>query len=216
MTLLLAAAHVKGPHIDWKAFSPLLVLAVGGFVVLLVGLFRPAVIREKIVPGLTLLTFALSIAAAIWRFHHPASIISGALRIDDLSLELIMLFAVAGIAAVLMSWRAAAPRISGHGEYHALLLFSVLGMAVFVAAQNLITLFIGIELLSIPLYILCASETRREGSLESGLKYLVVGSVGFGHAGVRLGIDLRRHRVHRLRPDRRGDGAEQALGRRAR
>ncbi|HEY1520438.1 MAG TPA: NADH-quinone oxidoreductase subunit N [Solirubrobacteraceae bacterium] len=178
MTLLLAAAHVKGPHIDWKAFSPLLVLAVGGFVVLLVGLFRPAVIREKIVPGLTLLTFALSIAAAIWRFDHPASIISGALRIDDLSLELIMLFAVAGIAAVLMSWRAAAPRISGHGEYHALLLFSVLGMAVFVAAQNLITLFVGIELLSIPLYILCASETRREGSLESGLKYLVVGSVG--------------------------------------
>ena len=59
MTLLLAAAHIKGPHIDWKAFSPLLVLAVGGFVVLLVGLFRPAVIREKIVPGLTLLTFAL-------------------------------------------------------------------------------------------------------------------------------------------------------------
>ena len=41
MTLLLAAAHIKGPHIDWKAFSPLLALAVGGFVVLLVGLFRP-------------------------------------------------------------------------------------------------------------------------------------------------------------------------------
>jgi len=179
MTLLLAtAAHVKGPHIDWKAFSPLLVLGVGGLVVLLVGLFRPAMIREKIVPGLTLITFALSIAAAIWRFHHPASIISGALRIDDLALELYMLFSVAGIAAVLMSWRAVAPRMSGHGEYHALLLFSVLGMAVFVSAQNLITLFLGIELLSIPLYILCASETRREGSLESGLKYLVVGSVG--------------------------------------
>src|SRR6202042_410768 len=45
-------------------------------------------------------------------------------------------------------------------------------------AQNLVTLFLGIELLSIPLYILCASETRRESSLESGLKYLIVGSVG--------------------------------------
>ena len=51
-------------------------------------------------------------------------------------------------------------------------------MAVLVSAQDLITLFLGIELLSIPLYILCASETRREGSLESGLKYLVIGSVG--------------------------------------
>src|SRR5438270_53543 len=53
-----------------------------------------------------------------------------------------------------------------------------MGMAVFVSAQDLITLFLGIELLSIPLYILCASETRREGALESGLKYLVIGSVG--------------------------------------
>jgi NADH-quinone oxidoreductase subunit N len=49
---------------------------------------------------------------------------------------------------------------------------------VFVSAQNLVTLFLGIELLSIPLYVLCASESRREHSLESGLKYLVIGSVG--------------------------------------
>jgi NADH-quinone oxidoreductase subunit N len=86
--------------------------------------------------------------------------------------------AVSGIAAVLLSWRSAASREAGHGEYHSLLLFSVLGMAILASAQDLITLFIGIELLSIPLYVLCASEHRREGSLESGLKYLVIGSVG--------------------------------------
>ena len=51
-------------------------------------------------------------------------------------------------------------------------------MFVLVAAQNLVTLFLGLELLSIPLYVLCATEMRREGSLESGLKYLIVGSVG--------------------------------------
>ncbi|MBV8218493.1 MAG: NADH-quinone oxidoreductase subunit N, partial [Solirubrobacterales bacterium] len=176
--LVLAAAHLKGPHIDWEAFSPFLCLGGGGLVVLLVGLFRPARVREKIVPGLAVIAFALTIAASIWRFHHPTTIIAGALSVDDLSLDLIMLFAVAGIATVLMSWRAVAPRESGHGEYFALLMFSVLGMATFVSAQDLITLFLGIELLSIPLYILCASETRRESSLESGLKYLVVGSVG--------------------------------------
>jgi NADH-quinone oxidoreductase subunit N len=178
-TLLLAAAHhIKGPHIDWKAFSPLVVLSAGGVVVLLVGLFRSAVVRERIVPALTILAFACTIAACVWRFHHPASIISGALRIDDLALELDTLFCLAGIATVLMSVRDLGPRESGHGEWGALLLFSVLGMATFVSAQNLITLFLAIELLSIPLYILCASETRREGSLESGLKYLIVGSVG--------------------------------------
>src|SRR5436190_1714582 len=98
-------------------------------------------------------------------------------HIDWAALSPLMALAAGGIA-VLLSWRGVAPRESGHGEYHALLLFSVLGMAVFVSAQNLVTLFLGIELLSIPLYILCASETRREGSLESGLKYLVIGSVG--------------------------------------
>src|SRR5207237_6262892 len=77
-----------------------------------------------------------------------------------------------------MSWREHAADSAGHGEYHSLLIFSVLGMAVLVSAQNLVTLFLGIELLSIPLYVLCASEHRREGSLESGLKYLVIGSVG--------------------------------------
>ena len=46
------------------------------------------------------------------------------------------------------------------------------------SAQNLVTLFIGIELLSIPLYVLCATEMHRASSLESGLKYLIIGSVG--------------------------------------
>jgi NADH-quinone oxidoreductase subunit N len=170
--------HLAGPHIDWAALSPLIALSAGALVVLVVGLLRPRVIREQIVPSLAILTLLVAIGLEIWRFDHPASIISGALRIDDLALELDILFATAGIAAVLLSWRAFAPRESGHGEYHALLIFSIFGMGVFVSAQDLITVFLGIELLSIPLYILCASETRNEASLESGLKYLVIGSVG--------------------------------------
>jgi NADH-quinone oxidoreductase subunit N len=173
-----AATHVKGPHIDWAAFSPIIGLTAGGLLVLMVGLLRPEFIRTRLVPLLTIGVFGATIGLSIWRFGHSTSIISGALRVDHLALELTMLFAGAGIAAVLLSMRAISPRESGHGEYHALLVFSTLGMAVFVAAQNLISLFIGLELLSIPLYILCASETRRESSLESGLKYLIIGSVG--------------------------------------
>ena len=51
-------------------------------------------------------------------------------------------------------------------------------MFVLVAANDLVMLFIGFELLSIPLYVLCATHMRREQSLESGLKYLIIGSVG--------------------------------------
>jgi len=178
MPLLAAVHHLKGPVIDWPAFSPLVALVAGGVVVLLVGLLRPRLVRHRIVPSLTILALLAALGLCIWRFHHPATIISGALRIDDLALEADMLFCVAAIAAVLLAWRSLAPRESGHGEFHALLLFSVFGMAALASSQDLITLFLGIELLSIPLYILCASEYRREGSLESGLKYLVIGSVG--------------------------------------
>jgi NADH-quinone oxidoreductase subunit N len=173
-----AAHHLIGPHIDWAAFSPVIAPVAGALAILMVGLLRPRVVRERIVPGLAIVALLAMIGLAIWRFHHPASIISGALRIDDLALTVDMLFAVAGIATVLLSWRAFAPRESGQGEYYGLLLSSVFGMSVFVSAQSLVTLFLGIELLSIPLYILCGLETRRESSLESGLKYLVIGSVG--------------------------------------
>jgi NADH-quinone oxidoreductase subunit N len=59
-----------------------------------------------------------------------------------------------------------------------MLLGSISGMVVLAAASDLITVFVGLELLSIPLYVLCASELRRRTSLEAGLKYLVIGSVG--------------------------------------
>ena len=51
-------------------------------------------------------------------------------------------------------------------------------MVVLASAINLVTLFVGIELLSIPLYVMCALDLHRRTSLESGLKYLVIGSVG--------------------------------------
>ncbi|MBV9467017.1 MAG: NADH-quinone oxidoreductase subunit N [Solirubrobacterales bacterium] len=173
-----AVHHLAGPHIDWVGLSPFLALTIGALAVLLIGLLRSPLARERIVPLASILALVCSIAFEIARFKHHAAIVSGALEIDDLALTLDLIFSVAALAAVLLSFRISAPAQAGHGEYHSLLLFSVLGMNVLVSAQNLVTLFIGIELLSIPLYVLCASEFRREGSLESGLKYLVIGSVG--------------------------------------
>jgi NADH-quinone oxidoreductase subunit N len=178
-SLILAAAHIKGPHIDWAAIAPLVVLTVGALVVLLVGLAGSVVIRSRLVPALSLLTLAGAIGTEIWRLQKPpVTVIAGALRIDDFGLTINLVCAVAAVTAVVLSLRAVAPREAGHGEFHGLLLFSLLGMAVLVSAVDIVTLFLGLELLSIPLYVLCAAEYRREGSLESGLKYLIIGSVG--------------------------------------
>ena len=222
---------IETPTIDWAGLSPLIALLGGALVVLVVGLGRPRWIREgaRAAPGHRVVRRRRS-GCAIWQWGEDTDLMEGALRFDELTLTLTLIFCVAGIAATLLSWRHVAPREAAHGEYYFLLLSATAGMFVLVAATNLVTLFLGLELLSIPLYVLCAVETRREGSLESGLKYLIVGSVGsatllFGlaflygatgstdFAGIASAIDgpvaddsllLRRHRARDGRPRLQG------------
>ncbi|MBA3327861.1 MAG: NADH-quinone oxidoreductase subunit N [Solirubrobacterales bacterium] len=171
-------AQVQKPDIDFAGLSPLIAVFGGALVVLMLGLLRSRVARETLVPALSIASLAIAIGLSIWQWGERTDLIEGALRLDELTLVLTMLFCVAGIATVLLSWRHVAPREAAHGEFHALLLTSIAGMIVLVAAQNLVSVFLGLELLSIPLYVLCATEMRRASSLESGLKYLVIGSVG--------------------------------------
>jgi len=175
---LLAQARVEPPVIAWEAISPLLTLTVGACVVLMTGLLRSRSARHVAVPVLAVVTLAIAAGLAIAQWNQPLDVISGAMRLDNLAYALTVVFCVSGIITVALSLRDLAPREAGHGEYYALLLVAVLGMVVLVGAQNLVTLFLGFELLSIPLYVLCATHLNREHSLESGLKYLIIGSVG--------------------------------------
>lgn len=174
----LAFATVRGPTIAWAAVSPLIALAVGACIVLMAGLFQKPLARHTIVPTLSIATFLTTIGLSIWQWPTHKSAIAGALAIDDLTLALTFIFCAAGGACVMLSTRGLAPREVGTGEHHALLITTVLGMVVLAGSENLVTVFVGYELLSIPLYVLCASSLRRETSLESGLKYLIIGSVG--------------------------------------
>jgi NADH-quinone oxidoreductase subunit N len=175
---LLASVHLKGPYVDFAALSPLIALLGGATVVLLVGLLGSRWIRAQVVPALSLLALAAGLGLTIWQWNADRSIVSGALRIDDLALTLTLLLLAGGACTVLLAWRSLAAREAAHGEFHALLLSSLAGMSLLASAQNTVAAFVGLELLSIPLYVLCATEMRREPSLESGLKYLIVGSVG--------------------------------------
>jgi NADH-quinone oxidoreductase subunit N len=169
---------MKGPAIDWAGLSPLLAVFGGSLFVLMAGLARARFVRETLVPLTSIVALAAFAGLSIWQWDANTDIVAGALRVDTFAMYLNLLFAASGIVAVLLSWRAEAPRETSQGEFYALLLSSIGGMAVLVGAQNTVTLFLGFELLSIPLYVLCAAEMRRETSLESGLKYLIIGSVG--------------------------------------
>jgi NADH-quinone oxidoreductase subunit N len=173
-----ATTHLKGPHVDFAGLSPLIALLGGAVIVLLVGLLGSRWVRSQVVPALSLVALGAALGLTIWQWSTDKSILSGALRVDDLSLALNLILIAGGACTVLLAWRSLAAHEAAHGEFHALLLTSIGGMSVLASSQNTIALFVGLELLSIPLYVLCATELKREHSLESGLKYLIVGSVG--------------------------------------
>jgi len=163
------------PTIDYAGLSPVIALTVGLCVVLLSSVFKPV---KRWAPGLTLIVLATASGVLIWRWGEPADLVAGALRIDDLAISISLIAILTAAFVVVISQRESAAEQAGVGEYHALLIGSVLGMVLLAEAQNLVSFFVAIETLSIPLYVLCATNMRREGSLESGLKYLIVGSVG--------------------------------------
>src|SRR5262245_26371292 len=136
MTSLLAQATVKGPPIDWEALSPFIALVTGACIVLLTGLARSAFIRRPAVPCLALITLGVTAGLSIWQWDANVAIISNALMVDNLTLALTLIFVSGGIAAVFLSWRSVAAVEAGEGEYFALMLTSILGMLVLVAAND--------------------------------------------------------------------------------
>ena len=172
--------HFHAPHVDWKLMSPLVAVLGGSVVVLMAGLIRGRRVQRVVPAALAIVSLLAAIGLTIWIWKPGGArpIVAGALSMDTLALGISVLFYVAGITTILLSLRSAVMRECGAGEYASLLLGSIGGMVLLAGAENLVTLFIGIELLSIPLYILCGSRVRQEASLEAGLKYLIVGSVG--------------------------------------
>jgi NADH-quinone oxidoreductase subunit N len=173
-------AAISGPTIDAKSLSPLIAVVVGGVVVLMVSLARARVVQRVVIPALATVSLLAAVGLAIWVWEpgEMKPLVAGAFVVDTLTLVLVLIVAASGLATIALSLRSRAMVETGPGEYLSLLLGSIAGMILIAGASNLVTFFLGLELLSIPLYVLCASELRRRGSLESGLKYLVIGSLG--------------------------------------
>ncbi len=178
MSFSLAAAVPAAPDIDWAGLSPLLVLLGGAILALIVGLAGPRTIRTQVVPLIALATFGGAIGSVISLWGQSIVLIEGALQLDPLTLILMLVICGGGVIATLLAWRDQAADDIAHGEFFALMLLGSAGMFVLVASRDLVTTFVGLELLSLPLYILCAARVREQRSLEAGLKYLIIGSVG--------------------------------------
>ncbi|MGB0612629.1 MAG: NADH-quinone oxidoreductase subunit N [Miltoncostaeaceae bacterium] len=125
--------------------------------------------------GIAGIVATLAITVTQWSERQVA--FNGELRIDRFGLLMTWVIMIAALATLLLGW--GEPAAAGRRrEFTGLVLAAATGMMLTVMSGDLITLFIGIELLSVSLYILCAMEVARERSLESGLKYLITGSIG--------------------------------------
>src|SRR5215211_3924692 len=159
------------PHIDYAGLSPVIALTAGICVVLIGGLIGPR--RQRaVVSILSLATLAIAAGLCIWQWGQREDLVSGALRLDELGLAVALIAIFAAAFCIPLSWREEATERPGaeprHGEFQALLLGSVLGMALLGQAQNLVAFFVGLELLSVPLYVLCGSALGRRRSREPG------------------------------------------------
>ena len=188
------------PHIDWFGLSPVLTLTGAAFLALLCAVLVPRRLRRIGGASFSFAGFTAGLVLAIWLYvdsPNGHTIAAGAFYRDRwTALGQIILFAV-GLATTLLGYehmpgwgRNADPeRRDDHvAEFFALLLASAAGMAFFVGAASLVTLFLALEWFSIALYVMCAIDYDLEGSLEAGLKYLIVGS--FGAATLLFGSAL--------------------------
>jgi len=166
----------NAPHVDYAGLSPVIALTAGLVVVLMAGLLPRA--GRFSAAALTILVLGAAAGLSIWQWGSNTDLVAGALRLDAFGLAATLIACTAAAIAVLFAIREPAAEEANHGAFYALLLGSVLGMTLIAQAQNLVAFFVALELLSIPLYVLCASARRQERSLESGLKYLIIGSIG--------------------------------------
>ncbi|MCC6755215.1 MAG: NADH-quinone oxidoreductase subunit N [Solirubrobacterales bacterium] len=163
------------PSMDYAGLSPVIALTTGLVVIVLAAVFDRI---KRFGPVLALLTYAVTAGCLIWQFGADQDLAAGALRIDGLAVSLSLLAVVSAAVAVLLALGDPAEAQAGRSDWLALLTGSLLGMVILAQASSMLTFFVGLELLSIPLYALCGTNLRRRESLESGLKYLIVGSVG--------------------------------------
>lgn len=165
---------------------PLIIPAIGALGALLIAAFRPK--DRALAPALVGLTAIATLGFVTWQVETPgpAHVLMGMIALDGYALFFcaLILSLLAGAAALaIASWRS---RDFAHGEFWALLLLAACGMLLLTAATNLLLLFLGVELMSLSIYALVASDRTRTRPTEAALKYFLLGS--FSSAFLLFGI----------------------------
>lgn len=161
---------------DFAALSPLLLLLGGALLLLLLESFADQVTKKYSI-WITLGTLAAAIAATITAPNSDHPLLTPWLRFDAVAQFFTLLFLFIGLASTLLSASFFQRFEATHGEYFFLLLSAIVGLILIALSADFLTLFLGIETLSISLYVLCGYIKKWDFSSESSLKYLLMGAL---------------------------------------
>ena len=158
---------------------PEILLGLGAMALLMFGVYR----GERSVRTIDLASIVLLVIAGLIVLALPAGKLvtfDGSFVVDDFARFLKVLAIIGSAAAILMSMDHAERERQQRFEYSILIVLSTLGMLMLISAADLIALYVGLELMSLPLYVVAASHRNSLRSTEAGLKYFVLGALSSG------------------------------------
>lgn len=172
---------------DLLTLLPLIFLAAWAVLLLLVDLWIP-IQKKGITASLAAMGLIITIGLVFWKMGPVTEAFNKTVRVDGISSFLSVLFLVSGLGAISLAYDYLRRMGWERSEYYSLVLISVCGMMLMSAANDFMTVFLALEMLSIPLYILAAFVRHDPSSEEAGLKYFLLGafSTGFFLYGAAL------------------------------
>ena len=193
MNLSLAFINPSAPDVNFGILLPELILSVVGVVVMMVDAFTRRLSQRWVTGAVTLAGLAASAAATIWLWGGADGQVSGSawdgmIVLDPLRLSFTLVFIIVSALTVLVSMIWVEWEGLPAGEFHTLLLFATVGMMLMAAGNDLVMIFLGLEILSIATYVMAGFRRSDVRSNESSLKYFILGS--FSSAFLLFGIAL--------------------------
>jgi NADH-quinone oxidoreductase subunit N len=178
------------PYVDYHALAPEIVLGSAIVVLLLVDLFAAEDRKWAMssLAGVSVLAALVPVVTLAVSDQPPRVMFGGAFVVDDFALVVQALFLLATYIVILMSTNYVDEGDYHRGEYYVLLLTATLGMVMMGSSRDLVTVFVALEFLSIPAYMLAAWRKRDEKSNEAGMKYFLLGV--FASAVMLYGMSL--------------------------
>jgi len=188
--LSVLAAQWVAPSVDYHGLAPELVVAGGLCLVLILDLFMDD--RKKwllsVISSFTLLAAMIPVLTLALSDVQVRSMFDGRYVVDNFSLVMKAVFLLSGYVVVLLSSSHVEEGEYWRGEYWFLLLSSLLGMLMMTSSRDLVSIFVALEFLSIPAYMLAAWRKRDTKSNEAGVKYFMLGV--FASAVMLYGMSL--------------------------